>query len=266
MVPFWLGRRVLGRTLCAKQIEALQHPLTLTFEVVSKVSKRWHHRASIEEKFFKQKPCIKWLISRDQNTSFFHKVTQGRALKNAIKHLQNDYGETLTEMANLKKKQLGTTKFFSKVNLWFTRSSRLLLTTAIQGQRLMLLFGQQMHNRLIQFFFSVSGDKEPRSDGYPGELYKAVRSIVGRNFVIAVFFVNGFMPKIINATILSLAQKHAYGKQMSDYWSIACCNILYKVISKIIAKWLKETLPRAIYLNHCSFVKLTWVRFYSRIQ
>lgn len=42
---------------------------------------------------------------------------------------------------------------------------------------------------------------------------------------------------------------------MKDYRPIACCNLLYKVISKILARRLKEILPEAIEPNQSAFIK-----------
>lgn len=42
---------------------------------------------------------------------------------------------------------------------------------------------------------------------------------------------------------------------MSEYRPIACCNVVYKVISKIIARRLHVNLPSAIEKNQCSFVE-----------
>ena len=42
---------------------------------------------------------------------------------------------------------------------------------------------------------------------------------------------------------------------MKDYRPIACCNFVYKVISKILARRLKMILPEAIELNQSAFIK-----------
>ena len=89
------------------------------------------------------------------------------------------------------------------------------------------------------------------------EFYKAAWSVVGKDFVTAVqsFFIYGFMPRSVNATLLALVPKTADAEKMTDFRPIACCNVIYKVVSKIIARRLKATLPEAIELNQCAFVE-----------
>ena len=63
------------------------------------------------------------------------------------------------------------------------------------------------------------------------------------------------MPHSINATILSLVPKTTDAEKMSDFRPIAYCNVIYKIVSKFIARRLKATLPEAIELIQCAFVE-----------
>ena len=72
---------------------------------------------------------------------------------------------------------------------------------------------------------------------------------------IQSFFIKGFLPKGLNSTILTLVPKKDEVKMMKDYQSISCCNVLYKIISKTIANWLKSVLPQCITLNQSVFIK-----------
>lgn len=81
--------------------------------------------------------------------------------------------------------------------------------------------------------------------------------ILGKDVVVAIqsFFDKGFLPKGINSTILALIPKKNEAKEMKDYRLISCCNVLYKVISKILANRLKMVLPKFIASNQSAFVK-----------
>jgi len=76
-------------------------------------------------------------------------------------------------------------------------------------------------------------------------------------FVVAIqsFFKTGFLPKGVNSTILALIPKKKEAVFMKDYMPISCCNVLYKVISKILANRLKTILPKFISANQSAFVK-----------
>lgn len=64
--------------------------------------------------------------------------------------------------------------------------------------------------------FSILPSKALDPDGYTVEFYKAAWSIVGKDFIVAAqsFFLYGFMPKSINATILSLVPKQTDAQRM----------------------------------------------------
>lgn len=92
---------------------------------------------------------------------------------------------------------------------------------------------------------------------YTCEFFKAAWHIVGKDFVVAVkaFFDTGFLPKGVNSTILALIPKKEESKMMKDYRQISCCNVLYKIISKLMANRLKLVLPNFIEPNQSAFVK-----------
>ena len=68
------------------------------------------------------------------------------------------------------------------------------------------------------------------------------------------FFLFGSMPYGVNATILSLIPKTTNAQTMKEYRPIACCNFLYKVISKFLANRIKIIFPEAIEANQCAFI------------
>lgn len=58
--------------LCECQNRVLADPNSENFTQAAEASDKWNRLARIEEKFYRQKSCIRWLQAGDQNTTFFH--------------------------------------------------------------------------------------------------------------------------------------------------------------------------------------------------
>lgn len=120
-----------------------------------------------------------------------------------------------------------------------------------------MLVGEVSAELIRKVVFSMAADKSPGPDGFTAEFFRATWGITGGDVVQAVqsFFEKGFLPKGINSTILSLIPKKDEAVYMKDYRPISCCNVIYKVISKILASRLKKLLPSFVSLNQSAFVK-----------
>ena len=105
--------------------------------------------------------------------------------------------------------------------------------------------------------FSMSSHKSPGPDGFPSEFFRTAWSVIGHDFTVAVqsVFRFGFLPKGVNSTILALVPKKKDSMEMKDFRPIACCNVLYKVVSKILANRLKLILPSIISETQSAFIK-----------
>lgn len=108
-----------------------------------------------------------------------------------------------------------------------------------------------------EVLLTMPSNKASGPDGFPMKFYKAAWPVTEKYFVTTVqsFFIYGFMPRSVNATLLSLVPKTTIAEKICDFRPIACCNVIYKVIPKILATRLKATLPEAIDLNQCVFVE-----------
>ncbi|KAL0284586.1 UNVERIFIED_CONTAM: hypothetical protein Sradi_7193300 [Sesamum radiatum] len=105
-------------------------------------------------------------------------------------------------------------------------------------------------------FFDISDDSAPGPDGYTSAFFKAAWTEIGEEVCAAVkeFFVSGRLLKQINATVLVLIPKLQMPTRVSEFRPIACCNVLYKAISKILVKRMQKVLNSLIDYSQTAFV------------
>ncbi|GAA0162070.1 hypothetical protein LIER_18247 [Lithospermum erythrorhizon] len=105
--------------------------------------------------------------------------------------------------------------------------------------------------------FSMDDHKAPGPNGFTVEFYKNGWSVVGVDFTYAMreFFATGYMPKAINATIISLIPKKQCPLSMRDYIPISCCNVVYKCITKLMAEKMKKVLQTVVSENQSAFMQ-----------
>lgn len=89
--------------------------------------------------------------------------------------------------------------------------------------------------------FKMLSNKFLGLDGFIIEFFKVSWSVISKDFITVVqfFFSKGFFSKGLNIIILVLISKKEEVIEMKDYRLILCCNVLYKVIFKIIVNRFK---------------------------
>ncbi|GJU03986.1 RNA-directed DNA polymerase, eukaryota, reverse transcriptase zinc-binding domain protein [Tanacetum coccineum] len=86
--------------------------------------------------------------------------------------------------------------------------------------------------------------------------FKKAWAVVGNDVCLAVkkIFKYGKLLKEINSTLITLIPKVHHPKLVTEFRPIACCNVLYKCISKVLTNRIKETLNKLVNLNQSAFI------------
>lgn len=249
-------------TLCELQTQTLNAPSQANMELESAAQMRWNSLSRLEEKVLSQRAKIHWLVMGDGNNKTFHRAAQVREIRNSIREIKREDGFLADNQEEIKKEAVD---YFCK---FMTHSPSTFSGATVEDLRDLLkydcsesdgnmLIGEVSTEMIRKVLFGMAADKSPGPGGFTAEFFRATWTITGGDFTHAVqsFFATGFLPKGINSTILTLIPKKDEAVYMKDYRLISCCNVIYKVISKILANCLNKLLPSFISLNQSTFVK-----------
>ena len=103
---------------------------------------------------------------------------------------------------------------------------------------------------------SIGDLKAPGADGMPSIFYKKFWSVIGDQVIKEVLAVlnGGPIPEGWNDTIIVLIPKTNTPQMLKDLRPISLCNVLYKLISKVLANRLKKVMPSIISSSQSAFV------------
>ena len=175
----------------------------------------------------------------DRGTSFFHALMSQRERKSFIPALQCSNGDLTTiidevgaEFIHFYQSLLGTSSAISPIDEEVVHSGPCLDTNQSN-----FLLAPVTNEATKEALFSVGNNKAPGPDGFSSLFFKQSWDIVGADFCATVkdFFSSGRILKQINHSIIALVPKSANVNSANDFRPISCCNVVYKVISKILA-------------------------------
>ncbi|KAH0903258.1 hypothetical protein HID58_042761, partial [Brassica napus] len=121
-------RQLRGRVTGSKDMTLID-TTPGNFARAAEAANRWNTLARVEEKFYKQKSCIRWLSVGDQNTKVFHSMVQTRNAKNTIRRLVTIEGEVLTSLPDIKKEAVS---YFQSFLQGQDPNSEVISVTALQ--------------------------------------------------------------------------------------------------------------------------------------
>ncbi|XP_062076005.1 uncharacterized protein LOC133780148 [Humulus lupulus] len=228
-------------------------------EAVSQVQQKFTDKQIRYASFLKQQSKVNWVKFSDDNSRYFHAVMRKRRLENRITSftigdkIEDDYSKVVEHFLSHFENFMGRRSLANKeINIdCLNQGNRLTLE---QQVRLLRPFNKSDVKKAL---FSIHSSKSPGLDGFGSGFFKGLWADIGDEISQSVleFFQNGFLPKSLNETVISLIPKVAEPKSASNYRPIACCSTLYKCILKMICTRLSEVLPFLVHSNQGAFIK-----------
>ncbi|KAL2235451.1 UNVERIFIED_CONTAM: hypothetical protein Sindi_1277300 [Sesamum indicum] len=167
---------------------------------------------------------MQWMKGGDQcSRIFFSKIAQRRAMRRILQR-NDENGTTHTEPSEV------VQEFVS--------------------------FYQNLLGDVKLAIFYIAEDKAPGPDGFSSGFFKAAWPVVGTEVTRAVldFFTTGKLLKQVNTTLLALIPKVHTPMSVNDFGPISCCNVLYKVITKLLVQRLSMVLDKLISPCQTAFI------------
>jgi hypothetical protein len=226
-----------------------------------KVAQQIEERKRQEEILWKQKSRIQWLKEGERNTKFFHRTVVQRRHSNKITHLITDEGETLHSHVDLETNLINyfqnlLTEPIPDRQAAINKITRHIPSLVTQEQNAALLrpFTIEEVDQALQ---DTPKSKAPGPDGFTSDFFHHCWPMIRTEVweILEDSRVTGKVLQALNATFLTLVPKEGHAHQAKQYRPIALCNVIYKLLTKVIARRLKLILPTIISPEQSGYVE-----------
>ena len=202
-----------------------------------------------EECMWKQRSRIEWLKEGDKNTRYFHYRANQRNKRNYIPGLDDDTGiwwEDEGRMARLIEGYFNS--LFSTSHPFDFDDILSGIQPAISEEMNEVLTREFIADEIQHTLKQMAPTTALGPDGMSPIFYKTFWNIVGNDVTKTVLDAlnSGYVHESLNATFIALIPKVKNPKKVSDFRPISLCNVVYKLISKVVVNRLKKILPNIV--------------------
>ncbi|KAA3460385.1 reverse transcriptase [Gossypium australe] len=213
--------------------------------------------ADREEIFLEQRARANWLQMGDRNTAFFHRWASYHRKKNMIKGLENVSGRWVTEANKISKIATGYFKdLFSSKEVRNSDNLIPAISPCITEELNKNLMKEFQAEEVVEVIKSIAPLKASSKDGFPAIFFQKYWHIVGNEVTrYCLNILNGRRDiEEVNHTSIVLIPKVISPNTMSHFRPISLCNVIYKIISKVIVNRFRQMLHHCIDDSQGAFI------------
>jgi hypothetical protein len=210
-----------------------------------------------QELKWKQRAKEVWLQKGDRNTKFFHASASQRRRGNRIAGLQDAVGRECNTQEEIEEAFVSYYQsLFQSGGVRQAEQCTAAIHETVTANMRDGLLAEFTREEIHEALKSMPQQKAPGSDGYTADFYQFHWDTVGGEVCDAAlqFFNSIKMEGNLNATNIVLIPKKSNPCSVTDFRPISLCNVLYKIISKVLANRLKGVLPHVISQSQSAFI------------
>lgn len=190
------------------------------------------------------------LTSSELNTKYFNASTVIRRCRNQILRLKAEDDSWISGRSSVGTElQNFYSTFYTSEEPVVPNDLEELLVPQITAEENAMLTSIPEEAEITGALRLMKSDTAPGPDGMTVFFFKTYWEIVGKDVTEAVrefFFITGHLLPELNQTHLALIPKVENPSKVSNFCPISLCNVIYKLIAKILAERLKGLLPKII--------------------
>ncbi|MCH97455.1 CNGC5-like protein [Trifolium medium] len=198
-----------------------------------------------------------WLKEGDLNTKFFHMSASARARKKKIEKLVNEADVEVRTQPEICEVALNYFDHLFKANTTSHDPILSLVAPKVSLEENEKLVAPITKEEVKIALFQMHPDKAPGPDGFNPAFYQHFWNLCGNDIFEAVkeWLERGYFPSSLNETNICLIPKCENPISMKDMRPISLCNVLYKMVSKLLANRLKDCLGKCVSEEQSAFVE-----------
>ena len=210
----------------------------------------------------RQKSRELWLKLGDKNSKFFHLSTIIRRRRSNIDTIKNEDGSWIHESSQIRNLfRENFMNLFKEGDICFPENLEYLVLPCITEEENESLQSIPSPEEIKAALFQMPDLKALGPDGFSALFYKQLWSTVGNDVVKAVssFFIRGSMPKEVNSSLIVLIPKLSNPTTVDHFRTISLCNVVYKIISKLLVEKLRPLFDKLVLPTQSAFIPNRWI-------